>query len=827
MFSKICKAVGECVFPFFRKKTVLFCLIYVLFYSFWEDIIGRTFVDIFFSHFETNIISDVIFLLLSVGFIVKSFQSKSKQKEKILAGIIALAFWCYYRFCSERFIFFSLATIEEVKYIDIVAVYGICKFINYVWNIHKPKFLFNDGFDRDTPIENENEDLFGRNELAKDAVKKLLNTDTSADAFSFGIVSPWGAGKTSFMNLMKKNIKKEYEECIVIDFNPWMYSNKADIITLFLDELSKNLRKYDSGLASEILEYSKALSSIETAETKIVSVIVDIMTTPSKLDDRISMIKESIKSVGKKIVVFVDDIDRLDSTEIMEVLKLIRNISNFPLMYFVVAYDKDYILDCLKEKMPTRESNYTEKIFQIEFPLPQFEKKIIKDSIYKSISKFVAEEEKKEFSDYIYVNNSWGEGNTIVEENISTIRDVKRIVNSFRVSYSRLKGEIKVCDLFVLEVLKTKYPIVYSIFERDKQYVLKRNRNNCYELYDDESDQQRNFYSYFEDKDKYSFKRYLKENYTQLHINESDEKKIKNILSRLFPSYVDNASEKSINNFFYTNRYFSVTILESDISELEFDEVIQKDMDSIKIIFAKWSKNKSNALSAKLKQFKPKDKEEHKKYIRILLYSTSIIPSDPYFITNQIRELGKFNKNNQISDEDKLFIKDSLCENGYSEGLAVYLYSIIYDGDIYNFPLSQNDLKDVRIRIFYDCIKYKDNDDIRVVLNGYQYTKEVYWDDGMQKAQAIPENKELMKSYAISHLLDFIKCTIIRDSSDTYHINKWLPTHLWDSWENFVSYIENIEEKSPAIKEYIEFIEKCKGRAEIDPVSFTFEHIHL
>ena len=630
-----------------------------------------------------------------------------------------------------------------------------------------------------------------------------------------------------FMNLMKKVIKNEYEDCIVIDFNPWMYSNKADIITLFLDELSKNLKKYDSGLASEILEYSKALSSIETAETKIVSVIVDLMTTSSKLDDRISMIKESIKSVGKKIVVFVDDIDRLDSSEIMEVLKLIRNISNFPLMYFVVAYDKDYILDCLKEKMPTRESNYTEKIFQIEFPLPQFEKKTIKDSIYKSISKFIAEEEKKEFSDYIYVNNSWGEGNSIVEENISTIRDVKRIVNSFRVSYSRLEGEIKVCDLFVLEVLKTKYPIVYSIFERDKQYILKRSRNNCYELYGDESVQQRHFYSfsYFEDMDKYNFKTYLQENHTQLHINESDEKKIKNILSRLFPSNVGNASEKSINNFFYTNRYFSVTILESDLSELEFDEVIQKDMDSIKSLFAKWSKNKSNALSAKLKQFKPKDKEEYKKYIRILLYSTSIIPSDPYFITNQIRELGKFNKNNQILDEDKRFIKDSLCENGYSEGLAVYLYSIVFDGDIYNFPLTQNDLKDVRRHIFNDCIT--NNDDIRVVLNGYQYTKEVYWDDGMQKAQAIPENKELMKSYAISHLLDFIKCTIIMDTFDTYHVNRFLPAQLWDTWENFVSYIENIEEKSPAIKEYIDFIEKCKGEDDIKPIPFTFEHIHL
>ena len=824
---KIRKVNLECVMSFFKKKLVIFSLIYILFYSFWEDVIENIVVDKFFSHFEINIINDIIFFLLLIGvFVIKSIQAKSIKNEKILASIIILAFWCYYRFCSERFVFFSLATIEEVKYIDIVAVYSFCEFLNCIKNIHKSSFAFGDGFDRDSPIEKDNEDLLGREDLAKDAVEKILNTDTSNDAFSFGITSPWGTGKTSFMNLMKNYIKIGHRECIAIDFNPWLYSHKGDIITLFFDELSKNLREYDRGLASEITNYSNVLSSIETAETKIASTIIDIIMPSSKLEDKITAINKSIKQIGKKIVVFVDDIDRLDSTEIMEVLKLIRNISNFPYMYFVVAYDKDYILECLKGKMPSNELKYTEKIFQVEFPLPLFGKERIKDSIYNSISKFVEnDDDKKELRNFLYEKNIWGKGNALIEDNISTIRDVKRIVNSFHVSYSWLKGEINVCNLFVLEILKTKYPIVYSIFERDKQYVLKRNEFNCYVLFGDIANNY--LFSQIDDKDKYNFRKYLTENHTDLHINGSDENKINNILSYLFPSGASNVLKKNINNYSYTNRYFSITIPVSDIPDSEFDEIIEKDMDNIKFAFAEWSETKSYALYAKIKQFQPKDKEEQKKYIRILLYSTSIIQCDNDFITNQIIELKEFNNNKHFSDEDKQFIKCSLCENGYSEGLTQYLYNVGFENNTYDYPITKDELNDVRRNVFYDCID-KNQEDIRKVMDGYLNTEETYLVNGNRATASIPEKKSSMKSYVINHLVDFITYTIVWNGSDQYFVNKWWPTHLWDNWEEFVSYLNDKKDKTPAILEYIDFINKSNGtNREARPVSFTFKHLKL
>ena len=64
LMFKIRKVNLECVMSFFKKKLVIFSLIYILFYSFWEDVIENIVVDKFFSHFEINIINDIIFFLL-------------------------------------------------------------------------------------------------------------------------------------------------------------------------------------------------------------------------------------------------------------------------------------------------------------------------------------------------------------------------------------------------------------------------------------------------------------------------------------------------------------------------------------------------------------------------------------------------------------------------------------------------------------------------------------------------------------------------------------------------------------------------------------------
>lgn len=61
----------------------------------------------------------------------------------------------------------------------------------------------------------------------------------------------------------------------------------------------------------------------------------------------------------------------------MEVLSLIRNSANFSNTIFIVAYDRNYLVSALEKVNNYHPHAYLEKIFQLELPLPQFERDII------------------------------------------------------------------------------------------------------------------------------------------------------------------------------------------------------------------------------------------------------------------------------------------------------------------------------------------------------------------------------------------------------------------------------------------------------------------
>ena len=71
----------------------------------------------------------------------------------------------------------------------------------------------------------------------------------------------------------------------------------------------------------------------------------------------------------KPIVVVLDDIDRLSTSEIRDVFKLVRLTANFPNIIYIVAFDRNRVEEALAEQgVPGRD--YLEKILQVAIDLP-------------------------------------------------------------------------------------------------------------------------------------------------------------------------------------------------------------------------------------------------------------------------------------------------------------------------------------------------------------------------------------------------------------------------------------------------------------------------
>ncbi|MBR4829715.1 MAG: hypothetical protein IKZ92_07940 [Muribaculaceae bacterium] len=548
-----------------KENIVLFSLLllYLFFYRYWESLIREHIIDAFLSNFEPNLLSDIIFVLAVVGscFLCYFNRKKRIKQSTTLLCVIALAFWGYYRFHNyklglEKSLFDidlkHLIYNEHIKYLDIVFVYAMSTLISPLFEklinllgklierIHKKskqdeekeKTSIN-GFIRDYPIDGS-EDFLGRSDIAHHEMEKLLATDTTKGSFTYGIDAPWGSGKTSFMIMMKELVcpneenkqkpTSKYDNITIIDFNPWLYSEENDLVKVFMDELSKNLKQYDLSLAKNIIDYSKLLSAFNTDETKIIASLIDLVHHECTLKEKKQQITEAIKRIQRKIVVFVDDLDRLDANEIMEMMKLIRNISDFPNMYFVAAYDKKYLIHCLNTIMPTKGADFIGKIFQHEYRLPP------SSNIINSIAVPGYLEHLLSNDDHTKLFPKDGDKNQLPK--ISNLREAKRFTNSFSSHYANDMTDNKIKSYYLLEFFKIRYPLAFAFFESNWEMMITEtetetetiNGSNTYcELYGGISDHSSTNYTKF-----------INNNYKKLGMNDDDKLIVENILSLLF-----------------------------------------------------------------------------------------------------------------------------------------------------------------------------------------------------------------------------------------------------------------------------------------------------
>ena len=840
-----CKFLANC---FWNKCTAfvnnhyIVCsllIIYICFYRFWEDLIDEYIVSRLLNSFTSNIIMDGLFVLTVIYCFIKCVllivrEDNHAKRTNLFQDTILLCFWIYYTCFSERFSFTSLSSLNNVYYIDIIPIYFLCKQYPYLWDMitnycvkENDIHFSRNGFSRDIPIVNKAEDYFERDSIAASEIEKIIETETIKDSFSYGLDATWGSGKTSFMNLMKDHIHKDFSNsCIVMDFNPWLFSIEKNLVTLFFDELSKHLKPYDDTLADSIIDYSKALSSVASASTelKLVTDVLDLSHQSSTLQEKVSRIKDAILNIGKKIVVFVDDIDRLDANELMEMLKLIRNISDFPRMYFVVAYDKSYLLSILKDKMKNKELDFTEKIFQAEFHLPNCTVEDLKDTLYNVLKDHIDNvSDRKEVHDCIFDENK-----TILSIGaITSLRDIKRLANSFYSSYSKLKGEINARDLLLLEILKVKYPMVYSLLEEKRSdFLIKDNNQKYWSLLPANG---------ITGGERLVIEHYLDSHLDNLSLRTDDKTVLIKILELLFPGNTayEEQLDKRINMTEYTNRYFNLSI--NDIPKKRFEDLFKNNIEEVKSRFKQWHEKWPHSLALRLNDYYAKSVVEQTNIIKLFISLVSEDYSSYYStpaITSMLTRFASFPSKKRI-------VVDCFKENGFSPNLSKYLFEISNDdnGTENLQMISREEAESIRHYYFSSCIQDPDCEIWRV-FDSFRGTANYITHSGLENKRVYYKSTDidLLRNYIVNHFIDSVSFLFNNSNKNIvsglegtddelsieYSLNE-LPLLLWGNWDSFSIVISNVADSSHK-KEFLDFFESYKNN-NFKPKSFSFRHL--
>ncbi len=569
-------------------------------------------------------------------------------------------------------------------------------------NVSKNTFL------EDNPIsDKELEEDTSYNHLISKIAPALFQ-DVYETSFTIGVIGPWGTGKSSFLGAVKhavlksnvNDLKTKYQcnigkkpDTIFIEFSPFLNHNEEQVIHEFFTQLSNKLGEKSGRLSNLISVYSEKLANLDGYDSwfSIFNLAKNSRENKSA-KELYDEIKSCIEELNLKIIVTVDDLDRLNAKEILQVLKLIRNTSNFPNTVFLVAMDKEYVMRTLGEESNYAYRDYIEKFFQVEMVIKQpsyFDvvKRVVKEA---EQTKDINKSNLEEFEKVLTASSSeslkiiFGNYRSAIKLMNQAIIDDKSIPNLFT--------EIDIKDYFMFTYLEMNFPKFYGkltsepklflVEDSEGKFRLKEKQKNNEDMSSADvakeitsarigsiieqfrSEKNFNF-------DDFDFGSELENPINELKFTRAEAEIIKNIFIEVFKE--ESKSKKSLR---FTSKFFTLIRLkidEKEISETDFNKIVKdaciaKSMEEYDDIIKDTNLTfKSNSLVKKLndKDSRGKNKEEYLALFSLLLiiygklFNENSINHNLFNLIDAFFDIPGFNKNSEI-DHEYLGLKNSI-----------------------------------------------------------------------------------------------------------------------------------------------------------------------
>lgn len=348
------------------------------------------------------------------------------------------------------------------------------------------KMITNIDLDNDKSINSKVNDLFGYANYARKWASIIYSVSESGQNYVFSIEGKWGSGKSSMIELLyeefmsieqnklnsriKVHGEKKYllsspsdSEVLIENFNPWKYSDFDSLLIEFFKTLKRGTEienNYTSYQAfKNLVKLSLPLLSITsnpffTAISKVGEKFLDSELNLDTLEDSFKVIYDYFDSNKIRKIIIIDDIERLEDREALQIFKLVKTISALPGVVFILVFDGDKI-NALKEN-----NDWLDKIIQHRFNLPYISERSLQnyffDEIY-SITKLHSFPNPEEvLNDLNLLYNSGIEWKSILQ----TVRGCKRLLNAIKISINESDfGVINFVDLICITILNHFDPV--------------------------------------------------------------------------------------------------------------------------------------------------------------------------------------------------------------------------------------------------------------------------------------------------------------------------------------------------------------------------------
>lgn len=399
-------------------------------------------------------------------------------------------------------------------------------------------------FDADQPISTLEADLLGRRAFAE-RLGHSIRAWHGQESLVIAVYAGWGDGKTSFKRMVVSALREDETSCpIITEFNPWEWSGQQQVATAFFEEIGKQLHTGDGAgkaatpatretgrlfralgrtlhvvgkVAVPVAKAGPALlewfttggytgqSQVATAVATTVAkplgegaaALGDALQTLGEVDGPPSApveqslsqtkaeLKQALSKLDRGILVVLDDVDRLEPSEVRLLFQLVKANADFPRLIFLLLFQRETVEACLDTPgNPGSGIQYLQKIIQVGFDLPEMPRRVLEDFLRRELTGHLT----RLRADAAFDRERWEVlYRSLLAPHFKNFRAVKRFLNTFAFylsAFARPMGtatgtsgtrtilEVNPVDLFAVEALRTFEPAIYEALIARKEFLL-------------------------------------------------------------------------------------------------------------------------------------------------------------------------------------------------------------------------------------------------------------------------------------------------------------------------------------------------------------------
>jgi predicted KAP-like P-loop ATPase len=341
----------------------------------------------------------------------------------------------------------------------------------------------------DAPITDPSQDQFGYNPIAEQLAPILILPGGSPSLVA-GVESPWGSGKTSFLNLTRRALERGHRDVLILEYRPWLYSTVDALLLGFCVQIAAQLqgrpgRKYEIaskafvslskvfGRLRELPEGYGRVAEAAAAGTQVLAGAADAMQGLHEIDlsNAREKVQAAIDNAARPIVIVIDDVDRLRPEEIRLLFQFLKAVADFRGVAYLLAYDPKAVENALSFGGELSGREYLKKFIQLPIRLPRVSNLLLQRFFRNSVA---------EMGETINPALTASERSAldgcsqlaVFLQCLRTPRDAVRLLNSFRLRLPDCRDEVNLDELLLFVLLDLISPEAVDLVRHNPELFL-------------------------------------------------------------------------------------------------------------------------------------------------------------------------------------------------------------------------------------------------------------------------------------------------------------------------------------------------------------------